>query len=123
MKILLICHEFPPIGAGAANAAFHCARHFSNGGNEVTVMTSRFKGVEFSKIILNSNIDTIEMKINLCENIISAESKKRKNKFSSAKRYYKLALKNKPGKNEVDYINKVLEELEHKQIEEGSKEW
>lgn len=43
MKILIICHEFPPIGGGAANAAFYIAKHLNNKRHDVTVITSRFK--------------------------------------------------------------------------------
>lgn len=42
MKILIICHEFPPIGGGAGNAAYYLARHLTAKGHAVTVLTSRF---------------------------------------------------------------------------------
>lgn len=44
MKILIICHEFPPFGGGAANATFYLAKHLANKQNKITVVTSRFKG-------------------------------------------------------------------------------
>ena len=42
MKILIICHEFPPLGGGAANAAFYLSGEFAVKGHEVTVLTSGF---------------------------------------------------------------------------------
>ncbi|MDD5594879.1 MAG: glycosyltransferase family 4 protein [Candidatus Omnitrophica bacterium] len=42
MKILLICHEFPPLGGGAGNAAMYLAKNLALE-HEVTVLTSRFK--------------------------------------------------------------------------------
>jgi len=45
MKILIICHEFPPIGGGAGNAAMYLARNFALK-HEVAVLTSRFKNLK-----------------------------------------------------------------------------
>ncbi len=53
MKILIICHEFPPIGGGAANAAFYIASYLRNKQHEVTVVTSRFKRVNQAKYNFN----------------------------------------------------------------------
>lgn len=43
MKILIVSHEFPPIGGGGANACFFLSREFSRMGNEVTVVTAQYK--------------------------------------------------------------------------------
>ena len=53
MKILIICHEFPPIGGGAANAAFYIASYLKNKQHEVTVVTSRFKRANQAKYNFN----------------------------------------------------------------------
>ncbi|HAZ10415.1 MAG TPA: hypothetical protein DCY56_04840 [Candidatus Omnitrophica bacterium] len=53
MKILIICHEFPPIGGGAANAAFYIASYLRNKQHEVTVITSRFKRVNQAEYDFN----------------------------------------------------------------------
>ncbi len=45
MKILIICHEFPPIGGGAGNAAMYLAKNLAFK-HEVTVLTSRFKNLK-----------------------------------------------------------------------------
>lgn len=42
MRVLLINPEFPPIGGGAGNAAFHLARELAALGPDVTVLTARF---------------------------------------------------------------------------------
>ena len=43
MKLLLINYEYPPIGAGAANATYYMAKSFVELGNEVVVLTAGFK--------------------------------------------------------------------------------
>ncbi len=53
MKILIICHEFPPIGGGAANAAFYIASCLRSKHHEVTVITSRFKRVSHANYDFN----------------------------------------------------------------------
>lgn len=42
MKILVISHEYPPIGGGGANACFFLTREFARAGHEVTVLTAKF---------------------------------------------------------------------------------
>jgi len=44
MKILLINYEYPPIGAGAANAAWHMVRELNALGCHVHVLTSCYRG-------------------------------------------------------------------------------
>ena len=43
MKLLLINYEYPPIGAGAANAAYQIGKSMVNMGHDVYVLTSCFK--------------------------------------------------------------------------------
>lgn len=43
MKILIVSHEFPPIGGGGANACFFLSREFARLGNEVTVVTAQYQ--------------------------------------------------------------------------------
>ena len=43
MRVLLINYEYPPAGAGAANATFHMARSLVELGHGVTVLTARFR--------------------------------------------------------------------------------
>ena len=42
MKLLLVNYEFPPVGGGAANATSFLARALTEGGHEVTVLTTAF---------------------------------------------------------------------------------
>jgi glycosyltransferase involved in cell wall biosynthesis len=43
MKILIVSHEYPPIGGGGANACYFLAREFTKKENEVTVVTAMFE--------------------------------------------------------------------------------
>ena len=45
MRILFINSEYPPIGAGAANASANLARLMVEAGHEVTVVTAGFAGL------------------------------------------------------------------------------
>lgn len=42
MKILVISHEYPPIGGGGANACLFLTREFARIGHEVTILTAKF---------------------------------------------------------------------------------
>jgi glycosyltransferase involved in cell wall biosynthesis len=44
MRILLINYEYPPVGAGAANATFHLAHSLGAAGHVVAVLTAKFRG-------------------------------------------------------------------------------
>ena len=45
MKILMLNHEFPPLGGGAANATHYIGKNLIEMGHEVHVFTSRFRGL------------------------------------------------------------------------------
>lgn len=49
MKILIISHEYPPIGGGGANACFFLTREFARQGHQVTVITARFANLPRSE--------------------------------------------------------------------------
>lgn len=42
MKILIVSHEYPPIGGGGSNACFFLSREFARMGNQVTIVTAQF---------------------------------------------------------------------------------
>lgn len=44
MRILLVNSEYPPVGGGAGNASFHLAQCLARLGEEVTVLTVRYRG-------------------------------------------------------------------------------
>ena len=46
MKIMLLIHEYPPIGGGGATLAYFLARQFALQGHSVCVLTSRIEGTE-----------------------------------------------------------------------------
>lgn len=56
MKILIICHEFPPLGGGAANAAFYLAKYFAKMQHRVTILTSKFRDNHKEKAPFNIEI-------------------------------------------------------------------
>ena len=56
MKILILIHEFPPVGAGGGKIALDIARALVRRGHEVHVITSYFKGLP-----LKSNADGIQI--------------------------------------------------------------
>lgn len=45
MKILIITHEFPPVGGGGANACLHLAGEYIKAGHDVSVVTVDYPGV------------------------------------------------------------------------------
>lgn len=46
MRILLISHEFPPLGGGAGNTTFYTAREMAKMGHSVLVLTAWFTGLQ-----------------------------------------------------------------------------
>lgn len=50
MKILILSHEFPPIGGGGANACFFLTREFAQKGHQVTILTAQFADLPHSEI-------------------------------------------------------------------------
>lgn len=51
MRILVISHEFPPIGGGGANACYYLTRDFSRRGHKVTVITANYQGLPDREIL------------------------------------------------------------------------
>lgn len=45
MRILVVSHEFPPIGGGGANACYYLTKGFCEQGHEVTVITANYRGL------------------------------------------------------------------------------
>jgi len=50
MNILVISHEYPPIGGGGANACFFLSREYVRQGHSVTVVTSSYKNLPSDEI-------------------------------------------------------------------------
>lgn len=51
MRILVVSHEFPPIGGGGANACYYLTRGFCGKGHEVTVITANYQGLPEREVI------------------------------------------------------------------------
>ncbi len=57
MKILIISHEYPPIGGGGANACMNLARQYASRGHEVDIVTVWFDGLEEHETIEDRDTD------------------------------------------------------------------
>lgn len=51
MRILVISHEFPPLGGGGANACYYLTKGYVEAGNEVTIITAHYEGLQYREII------------------------------------------------------------------------
>lgn len=51
MKILVISHEFPPIGGGGANACYFLTKEYVKLGHEVVIVTSTYKDLPLEEVI------------------------------------------------------------------------
>ncbi len=57
MKILVISHEYPPIGGGGANACMNLAKQYARRGHKVDIVTVWFDGLEEHETIEESDTD------------------------------------------------------------------
>lgn len=51
MKILIISHEYPPVGGGGANACMNLAREYARKGNEVHIVTVWYENQKEEEIL------------------------------------------------------------------------
>jgi len=51
MRILILIHEFPPVGGGGGQAAFDLAKELSRRGHKITVLTSHIKGLPLEEFV------------------------------------------------------------------------
>lgn len=56
MRLLVFCHEFPPVGGGASNALYHLGREWARAGHSVRVLTSHY-----GDLALSENMDGIRV--------------------------------------------------------------
>lgn len=56
MKILVVSHEFPPIGGGGANACYFLTKGLVDKGHEVTVVTANYQNMPQEEKINGVNI-------------------------------------------------------------------
>ena len=50
MKILIVSHEYPPVGGGGANACMNLAKEYCKQGNEVHVVTAWYPGEKYNEV-------------------------------------------------------------------------
>lgn len=62
MKILIVSHEYPPVGGGGANACMNLAREYALNGNEVHIVTVWFEGQEESKSVYDDKVKIYRLK-------------------------------------------------------------
>lgn len=51
MKILIVSHEYPPIGGGGANACYFLSREYVKNGHEVVILTSAYRDLPGNEIV------------------------------------------------------------------------
>ncbi len=56
MKILVVSHEFPPIGGGGANACYFLTREYVKAGHEVVVVTANYQNMPELDVISGVSI-------------------------------------------------------------------
>jgi glycosyltransferase involved in cell wall biosynthesis len=56
MRILILNHEYPPIGGGGGQAAQDIARELTRRGHEITILTAHLKGLPLDETVENIRI-------------------------------------------------------------------
>lgn len=51
MNILIVSHEYPPIGGGGANACLYLSREYAKSGHQVTLVTSAYKNLPSEEFV------------------------------------------------------------------------
>lgn len=51
MRILILIHEFPPVGGGGGRAAYDIAKELTSRGHEITVLTAHLKGLPKDELV------------------------------------------------------------------------
>lgn len=62
MKILIISHEFPPIGGGGANACYFLTKEYVELGHEVVIVTAAYKDLPTEETINGVRIIRVKAK-------------------------------------------------------------
>lgn len=60
MNILIVSHEYPPIGGGGANACLYLAKNYAAFGNKVTILTACFRELPQEEDIDNVHIARVK---------------------------------------------------------------
>ena len=62
MRILVLSHEFPPVGGGGANACFYLTKGFCDRGHEVTVITANYNSLPEKEMMGGVNVIRVASK-------------------------------------------------------------
>lgn len=62
MKILIVSHEFPPIGGGGANACYFLTREYVKAGHEVMIVTANYMNMPELEIINGVSVVRVNAK-------------------------------------------------------------
>lgn len=62
MNILVVSHEFPPIGGGGANACWFITKGYVEAGHKVTLITARYEGLQKYEILNGVEIFRVKCK-------------------------------------------------------------
>lgn len=60
MNILVVSHEYPPVGGGGANACFYLTKEYAKAGHQVTVVTSSYRDLPCEEN--NNNVAIIRVR-------------------------------------------------------------
>ncbi len=56
MRILILNHEYPPVGGGGGQAAQDIAKELTRRGHEITILTAHLKGLSRDEVVDNIHI-------------------------------------------------------------------
>lgn len=62
MHILVVSHEFPPLGGGGANACYYLTKGYVEAGNEVTIVTAHYEGLPYKETINGTTVLRVKAK-------------------------------------------------------------
>lgn len=62
MKILIVSHEYPPIGGGGANACMYLSKEYAKAGHEVTIVSVWYEGLPKAEEIHGVRIIRVKSK-------------------------------------------------------------
>lgn len=62
MKVLIVSHEFPPIGGGGANACYYLSREFVKKGIDVTIVTANYQGLPVKEKVNGAKVYRVNSK-------------------------------------------------------------
>ena len=62
MRILVVSHEFPPLGGGGANACYYLTKGYVEAGHEVTIVTAHYEGLPYRETVNGATVLRVKAK-------------------------------------------------------------